>query len=225
MMNKRIVSIGLACLMALGLVACAPGTDSNTTTAAQKTTTKASGDDSATKQEATAATGIVAVPGALNILNVTEGQESIFRGVRLTGNRAGSEKFNGRDMSLDDIRFIFEIMEWVEIYIDSDVTSGLKLWVVKHNDDQSVYEKATFSDEMDGFVTQLDLELDDGEGKPFYGSFYLNSEDTTEGAYDLVFTYEDKAVASIYTYFYNEDSLSDKSDAELEKLMDEFKTK
>ena len=52
-----------------------------------------------------------------------------------------------------------------------------------------------------------------------WGSFYLNPEECEPGLYDLVFTYQDKAVGVLLTRFYQEQDIESKSDAELEALM------
>ena len=42
----------------------------------------------------------------------------------------------------ENIRSIFELSEWVELYSDSDKTSGITLWVIEHKDDQNFYTDA-----------------------------------------------------------------------------------
>ncbi|MBQ4500350.1 MAG: hypothetical protein II962_00780, partial [Spirochaetales bacterium] len=61
------------------------------------------------------------LPGVLYQLNPVEGQEPVVRAVSLSGNRAVDE-INKREPSIDNIRFVFELNEWIGITADSDKT-------------------------------------------------------------------------------------------------------
>ena len=141
------------------------------------------------------------------------------------GNVVGSaEDINGKESSLDDVRCIFQLNEWVEFYPDADAEYYLRVWVIEHRDDQEYYNTCKFSDLMPGFVTYCDLHYPADEDDPenwAWGSFYLNPDDWKAGYYDFVFTYEGKAVATLLTKFYEDGALSEKSGAELEALMHE----
>lgn len=76
-------------------------------------------------------------------------------------------------------------------------------------------EKTDLS-ENDDFVTVCDSERGEDGNR---SEFYVHSEDAEPGYYDLVFTAHGKAVASLVTRFYAEGELESKTDAELEKLM------
>ena len=58
----------------------------------------------------------------------------------------------------------------------------------------------------------------DGTKDDSWGSFYLNPADVKEGYYDLVFTVDGKASASVLARFYKPEELIEKSDAELEQI-------
>lgn len=160
------------------------------------------------------------VPGTLNPINLKEGEKPALKGLRLAGNRAGSSEeggFNDKPVAAEGIRCIFELDEWVEIYPELEKTGSVSLWVFTHREDQSSYEKLTFSDVLQGLATFVDLNKPESK-EDSWGSFYLNPSDVKEGYYDLVFTVDGKAAASVLTRFYKPDELSDKSDAELEKM-------
>ena len=160
------------------------------------------------------------VPGTLNPINLKEGEKPALKGLRLAGNRAGSSEeggFNDKPVAAEGIRCIFELDEWVEIYPELEKTGSVSLWVFTHREDQSSYEKLMFSDVLQGLATFVDLNKPESK-EDSWGSFYLNPSDVKEGYYDLVFTVDGKAAASVLTRFYKPDELSDKSDAELEKM-------
>ena len=162
--------------------------------------------------------------GKLYLIELDDRDPSILRGVIIKGNLAGTVEFNGRESSLTDVRCIFELQEWVEFYPDTDATYGLRVWILKHRDDQEYYNTCKFSDLMPNFAQYCDLHYpEDAEnpGEYQWGSFYLHPEECEPGYYDFVFTYEGKAIATLLTRFYKEGELIDKSDAELEKLMRE----
>ncbi len=164
--------------------------------------------------------------GKLNIIDLKDRDPSILRGIRIYGNRIGSsEDINGKEASLDDVRDIFELNEWVEFYPDADKEYGLRVWVFEHRDDHEFYKTCAFSDLTPGFATYCDLHYPVDEENPeewAWGSFYMLPEDHPAGYYDFVFTYDGKAIATLVTRFYkDEGELSSKSGAELEKLMHE----
>ncbi len=163
--------------------------------------------------------------GRLNILNLDDRDPSVLRGVSISGNHAGTpEGFNGKEASLTDVRCIFELNEWIEFYPDTGKEYALRVWILKHRDDQEYYNTCKFSDLMPNFASYCDLHYPADEENPDgypWGSFYLNVDDCEPGYYDFVFTYEGKAIATLLTRFYNENELTVKSDAELEAMMHE----
>ncbi|MBO7399641.1 MAG: hypothetical protein J6U75_00350, partial [Clostridia bacterium] len=150
---------------------------------------------------------------------------SVLRGVTIKGNCAGTaDGFNNRESSLTDVRCIFELNEWIEFYPDTDATYGLRVWILKHRDDQEYYNTCKFSDLMPNFANYCDLHYPEDEENPDewnWGSFYLHEDECEPGYYDFVFTYEGKAIATLLTRFYAANELTVKSDAELEALMHE----
>ena len=163
--------------------------------------------------------------GKLNIIDLDDRDPSVLRGVIITGNQVGTaDGFNSRESSLTDVRCIFELNEWIEFYPDTDKEYALRVWVLKHRDDQEYYNTCKFSDLMPNFASCCDLHYPVDEENPdewCWGSFYLNEEECEPGYYDFVFTYEGKAIATLLTRFYNSAELSAKPDAELETLMHE----
>ncbi|MBQ6183868.1 MAG: hypothetical protein IJK33_08290 [Clostridia bacterium] len=227
---KKILALTLALLVLVSLAACGScgsPVDNNTNNSA------ATGDDQQSGNESgngnTSQSGSTAEPakltGKLNLIELDDRDPSVLRGVTIKGNCAGTaDGFNNRESSLTDVRCIFELNEWVYFYPDTDATYGLRVWILKHRDDQEYYNTCKFSDLMPNFANYCDLHYPEDEENPDeseWGSFYLNKEECEPGYYDFVFTYEGKAIATLLTRFYNENELTVKSDAELEALMHE----
>ena len=140
--------------------------------------------------------------------------EKIIRGLSLSGNRSGTAEFNSKEPATEGIRCVFELSEYVCVTPDTDETR-MSVYVFKHREDQSSYEKIDLSDPGDECVTVFESERDE-DG--YWGEFYLNP-DEEPGYYDFVFAVENKAVASLLTRFYPMGELEGKTDAELEELM------
>lgn len=143
-----------------------------------------------------------------------------LRGVKISGNRAGSE-INKKDPALDGVRCIFELNEWVDFYPDTDKTAGIEVWVFEHKGNANVYRDAEFSMNMDGYIINLSLMKDEDPDLP-WGSICLNPDSVEPGVYDFVFVYNGSAFAGMAVRFYAENELEPKSDAELENLMKGF---
>lgn len=228
---KRLFALLITIIMVASLAAC--GTNNSNTNGNNSTNPPASstGDNQQSGNESgngnTTQSGNNAeaakLTGKMNIINLDDRDPSVLRGVIIKGNCAGTaDGFNGKESSLTDVRCIFELNEWVYFYPDTDATYGLRIWILKHRDDQEYYNKAKFSDLDPNFVNYCDLHYpEDAENpdKTEWGSFYLNKEECEPGYYDFVFTYEGKAIATLLTRFYNENELTVKSDAELEALI------
>ena len=226
---KKILTFILVLLMLFGAVACGSGGDNGSGSNAPANGTgenQPSGNEtgSGSSQSGNPANG-AKLTGKMNVIELDDREASILRGVTVKGNCAGTpDGLNGKESSLTDVRCIFELNEWVEFYPDTDKDYALRVWVLKHRDDQEYYNTAKFSDLMPNFATYCDLHYPVDEEKPDeypWGSFYLNKEECGPGYYDLVFTYEGKAIATLLTRFYNENELTVKSDAELEEMMHE----
>lgn len=159
------------------------------------------------------------VLGKLYFVNLKEGEKPVMTGLRLFGNRAGTEAFNSKPQEAEGIRSVFELDEWIEFYPQASVGTGIKVMVFKHHADQSFYQKNTLTDETPDYVQALDLNRNpEAEESEHWGSFYL-TEDVEPGYYDFVFVYNNKVFATMATRFYKPEEISEKSDAELEKLM------
>lgn len=233
---KKTLTIILAVVLVLGLAACGssgstsqsnnPSSSGNNSSNPPASST---GDNQQSGNSNTSQSGNNAeaakLTGKMNIINLDDRDPSVLRGVVIKGNHAGGyDGINGKESSLTDVRCIFELSEWVSFYPDTDATYGLKVWILKHRDDQEYYNKAIFSDLDPNFANYCDLHYPEDAEKPDeaeWGSFYLHSEECEPGYYDFVFTYEGKAIATLLTRFYNENELTVKSDAELEVLMHE----
>ena len=228
---KKLITLILAALLILSLAACGKKTDPTGSSGGNGNTP--GGNGAASQDAQTGAPGntndpqggpveSAMVPGTLNFVNLKEGETPALKALRLYGNRAGAvdegngKGFNYKPASTEDIRCIFELLEWVEIYPDTEKTNGFRLWVFEHREDQTSYEKLTFSDVIDGYATSLDLEKPESEDDP-WGSFYL-PEDFPEGYYDFIFTVDGKTAATLLTRFYKAGELENKSDAELEQI-------
>ena len=233
---KKLFMLLLAGVMALSLAGCSgcsiPGTDQKESTTAAPAETRNDTDtksDEETEEKTEAKTNAPAesakLDGKLHLIDLDDRDPSVLRGVVIKGNQAGTaDGFNSKESSLTDVRCIFELNEWVYFYPDTDATYGLRVWILKHRDDQEYYNKAKFSDLDPNFANYCDLHYPEDAENPDeteWGSFYLNKEECEPGYYDFVFTYEGKAIATLLTRFYNENELTGKSDAELEKLMRE----
>ena len=230
---KKILALALALLLLFSLAACKgnnPGSGTNPP-AGGTGENQPSGSESGNSNPSQGGNNAEAakLTGKMNIINLDDRDPSVLRGVAIKGNLAGSndgikDGINGKESSLTDVRCIFELNEWIEFYPDIDKEYGLRVWILKHRDDQEYYNKAKFSDLDPNFANYCDLHYPADEEKPDewqWGSFYLNKEECEPGYYDFVFTYEGKAIATLLTRFYAENELTVKSDAELEALMHE----
>jgi hypothetical protein len=160
------------------------------------------------------------IPGKLNFVNLKDGEQPVMTALTLKGNQVGSAEWNDRKPATEGIRCIFNLNEWIEFYPVTNAEYGIKVWIIKHKDDQSYYLKNKMRDITPGFVQGGDIRKDPDaeEGSP-WGSMYVNPENAEPGYYDFVFTYEDKVFATMLTKFYKVDELDRKSDDELTDLM------
>ncbi len=237
---KKTLAIILAAVLVLGLAACgssgstsqsnnpsSSGNNSSNPSASSTGNNQQSGNGSGNGNTTQSGNNAEAtkLTGKINIINLNDRDPSVLRGVVIKGNQVGTaDGFNSKESSLTDVRCIFELNEWVYFYPDTDATYGLRVWILKHRDDQEYYNTAKFSDLDPNFANYCDLHYPEDAENPDeteWGSFYLNKEECEPGYYDFVFTYEGKAIATLLTRFYNENELAVKSDAELEALMHE----
>ena len=223
-MIKRILCALLALVLLLALSACAKSGDSSSAAPSGSAENSAGSQESASGTAApeSASSGVDAekakLSGKLNYLTLGDRDPSVLRGLSLAGNRAGSEEFNAKPAAADGIRCIFELNEYVACTLDTELQSGIDLFVFYHRDDPEFYETAAFSDETPGFLAAAYLERGEEGWNP---EFYLNPDDVEPGLCDFVFVYQDKAIATLLTRFYREGELEGKSDAELAALMKE----
>ena len=161
------------------------------------------------------------VLGKLYFVNIEEGEQPMMTALSLNGNRCGSELFNNKPYATEGIRSVFELDEWIEFHPQAPAGSGIKVMVFTHKEDQGFYLKNHLDDETPGYVLECELNKDPDEETNHWGSFYLHPDEVNPGCYDFVFVYDNKVFATMLTYFYQRDEISDKSDSELEKLMSE----
>ena len=161
------------------------------------------------------------VLGKLYFVNIEEGEQPMMTALSLNGNRCGSELFNNKPYATEGIRSVFELDEWIEFHPQATAGSGIKVMVFTHKEDQGFYLKNHLDDETPGYVLECELNKDPDEETNHWGSFYLHPDEVNPGCYDFVFVYDNKVFATMLTFFYQRDEISDKSDSELEKLMSE----
>lgn len=221
---KKVLCALLVLAMVISLAACGKKNDTSekkdddTSSQAQSVEITAEPAESETQADATQAQVEPMVPGTLYQLNEEEGKDPVILGVGLDGNRSGEAGgINGRAPSFDNIRSVFELNEWISIRLDTDKTSGIKAYVIPHQDDPATL--------TDSFIAALDdktpfVELNAPEGDvDSWGELSVNPEDWQPGSYDLVLTDGMKPVARVLIELYKENDLESKSDAELQKLM------
>ena len=234
--NKHFLNIALTTGLILTLTACGKGADTGKPDDTPQTTQQSTAQDTGSSQDAGSSetnsdesgyklTVPAKLTGKLNLIELEDRDPSVLRGVKIWGNSVGTaDDINGKEYSLDDVRCIFVLNEWVEFNPDTDKDYGIRVWILKHRDDHEYYADCKFSDQMPYFVTYCDLHYPEDVDTPDewgWGSFYLNPEDCEPAYYDFVFTYDGKAIATLVTRFYEEGELNDKSGAELEALMHE----
>ncbi len=151
------------------------------------------------------------VPGVLYQLQ--EG-EPVIRGVSLSGNRAHMEM---AEPGTENIRFIFELNEWIGIYVDTDQVEGLSARLVKHEADSSVYTSKYFEDAE--FYAWCDLYKPE-EADNIWGEVSV-SEDESDGFYDLVFVNneDNMPLALVILDFFKETELEKYSESQLSQIM------
>ncbi|MCR5453691.1 MAG: hypothetical protein K6F33_01730 [Bacteroidales bacterium] len=215
---KRL-SLLLAAALMIWATACNNGGNSNSSPTSG--TSNAATETSASKSDnsSTSSTKVTMVPGKLNFVNIKEGEQPVMTGLRLAGNIAGSD-INNKPYATEGIRCIFELDEWIEFYPQTNAEYGIKVWIIKHKENQDFYLKNKMRDLTPGFVQGGDVRKDpDAEEGSAWGSLYVNADDNEPGYYDFVFTYEDKVFATMLTKFYKHNELAGKSDEELANMI------
>ena len=163
---------------------------------------------------------VTMLPGKLNFVNLNDGEQPVLKNLSITGNRCGSGEFNSKPAATEGIRCVFELNEYLDFYPETDAEYGIRVWVIKHKDNQSFYLKNKMSDLTPGFVQYCDIRKDpDAEEGSSWASFYVNPEDAEPGYYDFVFTFEGKVFATMLTKFFGEGELEGLSDDELANMI------
>ena len=120
------------------------------------------------------------------------------------------------------IRDVFELNEYVEMYLTTKATDGIQVFVFKHNEVAEVYNNYNYSGELQNLVARADLTKPENDGDS-WGSVYVNPEDADPGYYDIVFVCDGAPVVVIKVRMYAEEELAGKTDNELHSLMDSIK--
>ena len=165
------------------------------------------------------------VPGTLYQINLEEGQVPVVKGITLEGNVAGTAALTGKDFSSENLRCAFEIGEWINIRIDTDLKAddfsayyeeGLFAFIVPHMSDYSIINLEYMIDITGGPSTPSAIcRQDDGK---VAADKYIPSE-YQPGFFDLIFTYKAKPVAMVMLMGCAEGSLSQMTDRQLEEFM------
>lgn len=228
---KKIYSFIAVGVLALALTACGKGSDSPSLSKFDGNANKTeSSDESNANGESTEVgedgTPVSAEEDADNIpvnanlgkLNII-GDGSILRGVSLAGVCAGSVDYNSKPTGTENIRSIFEMNEWVKFYLDASVDDGIQVWLMKNRKDQDSYKTETISENSKGYVKHCQLSHMEFAEVDYWGITYLDSELDKKGYYDLVFTYQDKTIATLLVKFCEVGALQDKTDEELDDMV------
>lgn len=230
---KKILCIAIVLVMSFAFAACAKNdtsseaSPSQSSEASEQTTaaeTKAAESTTAGSSANTDKTAAATVQGVLYQLNADENTEPVIKKAALDGNRAGSSEektgINGKALSTEGIRSVFELNEWISVRLDSTQKTGLKAYIVPHEDDEQTFVDS-FAAKLNGDVPTVELNAPEAEAgaDASWGELYANKETWQPGDYDLVFTSGEKPVARILIKLYQEGELEGKTDAELEALM------
>ena len=154
------------------------------------------------------------IPGVLYQLQ--EG-EPVIRGIFLAGNQTVNKTI---EPAAENIRFIFNLDEWIWIYPDTDRTEGISIRAAKHADDFSVYTKS-FIEEGE-FLAYADLYKPEDPSFE-WGAFYIIS-DEDPGFYDLIFvnSEDNTPLAVIIIDVFKGQELCKCSLEQLQQIMDDI---
>ena len=231
---KKIIAFLITAMMLCSLTACGSGGGASSpegSSVGNGGSSNSSGSSSAEAEEAGAgktdagasASGSAASePMALGKLYYF-GEQDILKNLYIAGNQFGGGDEETVEKRTENIRSIFALDEWVEFYPETDAQYDLRVWVLKHREDQDTYKDCQFSDLMPEFVTYCDLHYPVDADNPdewYWGDLYINSQEQEPGYYDFVFTYEGKPIARMLTRFYNEKDLDGANAAKLQEMMD-----
>ena len=162
---------------------------------------------------------IKAVSGAYlpGVLYQLQEGEPVIRGVFLAGNQTVNKTI---EPAAENIRFIFNLDEWIWIYPDTDRTEGISIRAAKHADDFSIYTKS-YIDESE-FLAYADLYKPEDPNYE-WGSFYIIS-DEDPGFYDLIFvnSEDNTPLAVIIIDVFKGQELCKCSLEQLQQIMDDI---
>ena len=213
---KKIFALILAVMMIMSLVACGGGKTSTSTTTNSKTSTSTTTSTTSTTKTADK---VIGVPGVLYFINLKDGEQPPFKGIRIDGNQHPLS-LNGWDFSTEKVCFIFNLSEWMWISVDPNVSGDFEVYFVKHADDQAVYDKMSIATLQDMAVASTVLS-DPNDPTWSWGDAYIFHEDNEPGYYDAIFTKGSKLIARMVIKMYGVGELGDYSDEKCEELMEE----
>ena len=212
---KKIFALILAVMMIMSLVACGGGKTTTSSTTTSKTNTSTTTTTTTTKTEEI----VIGVPGVLYFINLKDGDEAPIKGLSLSGNQSFQD-LNNWDYSTEEIRFIFNLSEWIEFYLEPGSKDSFEVYIVKHAENQAVYDKMSYAVLVDSAVASVTLEKPD-DADDYWGSTYVFHEENEPGYYDMIFTRNSKLVARMVTKLYGELDLDKLSADQCMSLMKE----
>lgn len=226
---KKICALVLTTAMLLSFASCGKKDTTKDIKTTEANQTQTSESTTAVSQENNETQGTTENSGeSIQLGEITPGCMYILKGgpvissIALTGNRAGSSDFNNTKTAAAGIRDIFELNEYVEMYLTTKATDGIQVFVFKHNEVAEVYNNYNYSGELQNLVARADLTKPENDGDS-WGSLYVNPEDADPGYYDIVFVCDGAPVVVIKVRMYAEEELAGKTDNELHSLMDSIK--
>ena len=228
MMIKKSIFALLAIAMLFAVNACSKTANQSQTVATAEQSQNSGDSQTPSTAPSDANQGAVvqaAVGGKLQQLNLKEGEAPIIRGLALDGNRAGKSieddkhTVNGRPLADNNIRFVFELNEWISIRLDTDKQSGLSATIAPHVDDPTKFTDS-FIDSLTDASPRLELNPpEDSDSAASWGETYLHIDNWKPGDYDLVLLSGKTPIARVLLKFYPERELEGQTDEQLEKLM------
>ena len=228
MVSRNVICVALCIVLTFALAACGKTSGQPAPQNATSTQNASSGTAASSNQtSANAVANTNDTAGAkLLALNAKDGESPILRAVALDGNRAGKSIeegghfINGRPLSTDNIRNVFELNEWISFRLDADKNAELTAVIIPHEDDPAKITESFMqgiSDDAPRLALQAPENADDDMAS--WGETYLHVDYWKPGDYDLVFLSGTKPIARITLKFYPERELENLSDPDLDKLM------
>ncbi len=226
---KRLLAMCLAVIMVGSLAACGSSSSSKADTASKSSSSSsaASNSDGSSTADSNGDSSKAIeklIPGKVCYFVDDKNVEQNIKGIRLDGNRTGKAAddqqatVNGRKPSLENIRSVFELNEYLNIFVDAKDKSDLKVAICKHHDNIADYLTSKFDSLEKAADVSLNAEAGNDESM---GETYVNPDGNEKGSYDLVIFDHGTPSLVVNIVLYNAGELEGKSDSDLEKLMND----